>query len=183
MDIIQTSIEDVLIINPNVYNDSRGFFLETYHREKYLAEGIRFTFVQDNHSGSKKGTLRGLHYQIKNPQGKLVTAIKGEVYDVAVDIRKTSPTFGEYVHAILTEENKKQLWIPPGFAHGFYVLSEWAEVTYKATDLYSPEWERTILWNDPQLGIKWPIDEETNLFISKKDAAGVPLIEAEIFEE
>lgn len=172
MRVRKTNIPDVMVIEPKLFEDSRGFFLESYNQERYMAAGIHLPFIQDNHSGSKKGVLRGLHYQIRHPQGKLVSVIKGEVYDVAVDLRQTSPHFGQYVAEVLSEENRKQLWIPPGFAHGFYVISEWAEFIYKITDIYAPEWERVILWNDPFLNIKWPINSETEILISEKDALG-----------
>lgn len=182
MEIIQTNINDVIIIEPKVFSDQRGFFLETYQAERYRQAGIYCSFIQDNHSGSKKGTLRGLHYQIMHPQGKLVQVIRGKVFDVAVDIRKSSPSFGKYVGVVLSEENKRQLWIPPGFAHGFYVMSDWAEFTYKVSDIYSPESERTILWNDPDIKIDWPFDNKVDLLISEKDARGKFLREAEIFD-
>ena len=181
MKVIPTKIPDVLVIEPKLITDSRGFFMEAYNLEKYKQAGIDLNFIQDNHSGSKKGVLRGLHYQIKFPQGKLVSVIKGEVYDVAVDIRQNSPYFGQYVGEILSEDNRKQLWVPPGFAHGFYVLSDWAEFLYKITDIYAPEWERTISWNDPILNIDWPIIEDYDLIISEKDSHGTNFTDAEIF--
>lgn len=177
-----TKIPDVLVIEPKLITDSRGFFMEAYNLEQYKQAGIDLNFIQDNHSGSKKGVLRGLHYQIKFPQGKLVSVIKGEVYDVAVDIRQNSPYFGQYVGEILSEDNRKQLWVPPGFAHGFYVLSDWAEFIYKITDVYAPEWERTISWNDPTLNINWPINEEVDLIISEKDLHGTSFPDAEIYK-
>ncbi len=145
---IPTTIPDVLIIKQNIYADERGFFLETYRHDQFRNAGIDVTFVQDNHSGSKQGILRGLHYQIQQAQGKLVRALVGEIFDVAVDLRKHSATFKNWVGYHLTADSKDQLWIPPGFAHGFYVLSEWAEVTYKVTDYYAPEWERTLIWDE-----------------------------------
>ena len=154
---IKTEIEGVILIEPKVFTDPRGFFMETWEKRKFAQVGIREDFVQDNHSKSVRGTLRGLHYQIRQPQGKLVQVIVGEVFDVAVDIRKSSPTFGQWVGLHLSAENKHQLWIPPGFAHGFYVLTETAEFTYKCTDYYTPEYERTILWNDKDLAINWPV--------------------------
>ena len=180
MQIIQTSIPDILIIAPKVFGDERGFFMETYQAQRFSELGIPTNFVQDNHSGSRQGILRGLHYQIRQPQGKLVRAVAGEVFDVAVDIRKNSPTFGKWVGVNLTAQNKHQLWVPAGFAHGFYVTSEWAEIVYKATDYYAPEWERSILWNDPQLGIEWPQMLKPPA-LSSKDANGVLLKDAETF--
>ena len=138
--------------------------------------------MQDNHSGSKKGALRGLHYQIRQAQGKLVRVVAGEVFDVAVDLRRSSPTFGRWVGATLSAESRDQLWIPPGFAHGFYVLSEWAEVLYKATDYYAPQWERSLLWNDPQVGVEWPILVEAPPIVSEKDSHGAPLSQAELYD-
>jgi len=175
-------IPDILIINPQVHGDGRGFFMETYRLEMFSKAGIPYTFVQDNHSGSKCGTLRGLHYQINQPQGKLIRVVLGEIYDVAVDMRRKSPTFGKWVGADLTASNRLQLWVPPGFAHGFYVLSEWAEIVYKATDYYAPEWERTLQWNDPELAISWPILEGHELLVSSKDRMGKLLKEAEVYD-
>lgn len=183
MQFTPTSIPDVLLIEPEVFGDERGFFMETYQERKYADAGISYNFVQDNHSGSRLGTLRGLHYQIRQPQGKLVRVVAGEVFDVVVDLRRHSPTFGRWEGKRLSAQNKLQLWIPPGFAHGFCVLSEWAELTYKATDFYAPEWERTILWNDPEIGIVWPIPAAHSPLLSAKDAQGKLLREAEIFEE
>ena len=181
MNITPTAIPDVLRIEPQVFGDHRGFFMETYQREKFAAAGITVDFVQDNHSGSGQGTLRGLHYQLRHAQGKLVRAVVGEIFDVAVDIRVGSPTFGKWVGEQLSAENKYQLWVPPGFAHGFYVLSEWAEVHYKATDYYAPEWERTILWNDPAIGIEWPLLTGTMPLLSAKDVAGKCLADADVY--
>ncbi|MCC6261433.1 MAG: dTDP-4-dehydrorhamnose 3,5-epimerase [Anaerolineales bacterium] len=180
MEFVQTKIPDILIIEPQVYGDERGFFLETFRENKFIEAGIVEKFVQENHSSSQKGVLRGLHYQIKQTQGKLVRAIAGEILDIAVDLRRSSPTFSQWVGIILSETNKRQLWIPKGFAHGFYVLSEQAEVTYKVTDYYAPEWERSILWDDPQLGIDWQIS--TPPILSPKDLAGKSFQNAEIFE-
>lgn len=172
MKAIPTAIPDVLIIEPQVFGDSRGFFYESYNERKFQqATGVAPHFVQDNHSRSVKGVLRGLHYQVQNAQGKLVRVAAGEVFDVAVDIRKGSPTFGQWVGVHLSAENKKQLWIPAGLAHGFVVLSESAEFLYKTTDYYAPEHERCIIWNDPDLAIDWPISEAPQL--SAKDAAGI----------
>ncbi|NIH03339.1 dTDP-4-dehydrorhamnose 3,5-epimerase [Providencia rettgeri] len=169
MKIINTNIPDVKIIEPQVFGDERGFFMETWNQRKFeeLVTGKTTNFVQDNHSKSKKGILRGLHYQTQNTQGKLVRVISGEVFDVAVDIRKDSPTFGQWVGIYLSEENKRQLWIPEGFAHGFYVTSDEAEFVYKCTNYYSPEYEISILWSDDNLNINWPFDNEPVL--SEKD--------------
>lgn len=181
MKIIKTTISDVLIINPNVFGDERGFFFESYNKNKFEdATGISTEFVQDNHSRSGKNILRGLHYQIKQPQGKLVSVASGEVFDVVVDLRRASPTFCQWVGISLSEENKKQLWVPPGFAHGFFVLSDQADVIYKTTDYYSPENERCIRWDDATLAIDWPCKEQP--ILSEKDAKGVALAEADIFE-
>jgi dTDP-4-dehydrorhamnose 3,5-epimerase len=176
-----TEIPDVLLIELDVFGDDRGFFLETYQAQRYIAAGIPVPFVQDNHSGSRKGTLRGLHYQIQQAQGKLIRVVAGEVYDVAVDLRRNSASFGQWVGHLLSAENKLQLWIPPGFAHGFYVVSDWAEVIYKTTDYYAPQWERTLLWNDTAVNIPWPLSETAPLLISPKDALGKPLHEAETY--
>jgi dTDP-4-dehydrorhamnose 3,5-epimerase len=181
MEVIHSEIPDVLLIKPKVFGDERGFFMETYQIERFTAAGIPNIFLQDNHSGSQRGTLRGLHYQIRQPQGKLIRVVVGEVFDVAVDLRRDSPTFGQWVGATLSAESKEQIWVPTGFAHGFYVLSEWAELVYKATDLYNPQWERTLLWNDPEIGIDWPLLEGQPTRISPKDRAGIPLAEANVF--
>jgi len=178
---IPTAIPDVIIVRSQVFGDERGFFMETYHRDQFACSGIPTDFAQDNHSASRQNVLRGLHYQISQPQGKLVRVILGEVFDVAVDIRRSSPTFGQWVGLILSADTKDALWIPPGFAHGFLVLSEMAEFTYKATDFYAPQWERTILWNDPDIGIKWPLIEQIDPLLSKKDMAGIPFHEAETY--
>jgi dTDP-4-dehydrorhamnose 3,5-epimerase len=162
-----TELPDVIVVEPDVHRDPRGFFLETYHREKYVAGGITATFVQDNHSRSVRGTLRGLHAQLVKAQGKLIRVVEGEIHDVALDIRRGSPTFGRSVGMRLTGEDFRQLWIPPGFAHGFCVLSEIAHVEYKCTELYDPAHEISILWNDPDLGIEWPIREPV---VSAKDS-------------
>jgi len=182
MRFLPTKIPDVFLIEPKVYSDARGFFLETYQTQRFAAAGITAEFVQDNHSGSIQGSLRGLHYQIKQPQGKLVRVIVGEVFDVAVDIRRSSATFGQWTGAYLSAENKRQIWIPSGFAHGFYVISEWAEVTYKVSDFYAPQWERTLLWNDPEIGIDWPLIDGQPPVISSKDAQGLPLSKVEFFD-
>ncbi|HCK64671.1 MAG TPA: dTDP-4-dehydrorhamnose 3,5-epimerase [Anaerolineae bacterium] len=180
MEFIPTKIPDVILIKPKVFGDERGFFLETYREDKFTAAGISAKFVQENNSTSRKGVLRGLHYQIKQPQAKLIRVVVGEILDVVVDIRRNSPTFGEWVGIILSAENKHQLWIPNGFAHGFCVLSEQAYVTYKVTDYYAPEFERSILWNDPQLGIDWQLSMPP--ILSEKDLAGKLLKDSEIFE-
>ena len=169
-----------MVIEPEVFGDERGFFMETWQRGLFAQNGIDFDFVQDNHSRSGKNILRGLHYQIKHPQGKLVRVIQGEVFDVAVDIRKSSPTFGTWVGEILSEENKRMLWIPPGFAHGFCVTSEEAEFVYKCTDRYAPEYERSIIWNDPNIGIVWPLKGNTPV-LSEKDQKGKSWADAEVF--
>ena len=168
MNVVETEIAGVHVIEPKVFGDHRGFFLETYHRKRYREAGITADFVQDNHSRSRRGILRGLHYQRRHPQGKLVWCILGAIYDVAVDLRPGSTTFGKWVGVHLSSENKKQIWIPPGFAHGFGVTSEHAEVIYKCTDLYDPADEGGIIWNDPTLAIDWPI---TDPILSDKDAA------------
>jgi len=180
MVITPTGIPDVLLVEPTVYGDDRGFFYESFNQRIWEeATGLRTVFVQDNHSRSVKNVLRGLHYQIRHPQGKLVRATAGEVYDVAVDLRRKSPTFGRWVGATLSAENKRQFWVPEGFAHGFVVLSGFAEFQYKTTDYYHPEAERTILWNDPDLAIEWPFVGDP--ILAKKDAAGLPFREAETF--
>jgi len=180
MNVIQTNISDVLIVEPKVFADARGFFYESFNKKLMQAAGITGDFVQDNHSRSIKNVLRGLHYQIKQPQGKLIRATVGEIFDVAVDIRRRSPTFGKWVGFNLSEQNRRMAWIPPGFAHGFLVLSEHAEVLYKTTDYWAPQFERTIIWNDDSLGITWPIQGDPQL--SAEDIAGVTINEAEVFE-
>lgn len=165
----KTDIEDVIIVEMTAFGDSRGYFMETYEERKFYEGGITVKFVQDNQSKSTKGVLRGLHFQKTHPQAKLVRVIKGEVYDVAVDLRKDSPTYGKYVGAILSEENKKQFFIPRGFAHGFLVLSDEAEFCYKCDDFYHPEDEGGLMWNDPEIGIDWPLDGIDNLNLSEKD--------------
>ncbi len=178
-----TSIPEVVIITPQVFGDDRGFFMETYQAQRFGAAGLPFIYVQDNHSGSQHGTLRGLHYQIRQPQGKVVHVLEGEIYDVVVDLRHWSATFSQWLGIELSANNKKQIWIPPGFAHGFYVLSEWAEVAYKATDYYAPQWERTLLWNDPTLDISWPIPKGELPVLSSKDMQGKLLAEAEVYNQ
>lgn len=180
MEVIQTEIPDVLIIEPKVFGDERGFFLESFNEKTFREKtGVTTSFVQDNQSRSAQNVLRGLHYQIKNPQGKLVRVTSGSVYDVALDIRQSSPTFGKWTGCLLSEKNHRQLWVPPGFAHGFVVLSVTADFLYKTTDYYAPEYERSILWNDPALNIDWKFTGEPVL--SAKDIAGVPLEKAEVF--
>lgn len=181
MNIIKTLIPDVMVIEPQVFGDERGFFMETFHEKKFADAGLKMDFVQDNHSLSTKGVLRGLHYQIKQPQGKFIRVIAGEVFDVAVDIRRGSPTFGKWIGEYLSAENKKMMWVPPGFAHGFLVLSDQAEFVYKCTDFYTPEHERSILWNDPEIAIAWPLDEGVSLMLSEKDKNAVLLKDAETF--
>lgn len=182
MNVIDTNISDVKIIEPTVFGDDRGFFMETWQQKKFeeLVTHKPTPFVQDNHSKSKQGILRGLHYQLTNTQGKLVRVISGEVFDVAVDLRKGSPTFGQWVGVYLSAENKRQLWVPEGFAHGFYVTSEEAEFVYKCTDYYNPDSEISIAWNDPQLNINWPCKQAPSL--SQKDANGVSFQEAPLFK-
>jgi len=176
MNIIKTEIPDLLIIEPNVFGDQRGFFFESFNQKVFQEKtGLDVNFVQDNHSRSVKNVLRGLHYQVKQPQGKLVRVVAGEVYDVAVDIRKDSPAFGKWEGISLSAENKKMLWVPAGFAHGFLVLSDTAEFLYKTTDYYAPEYERCIAWNDESLNIAWPIDGQPDL--SEKDKLGISLSE------
>ncbi|PTQ71124.1 dTDP-4-dehydrorhamnose 3,5-epimerase [Pseudomonas sp. GV071] len=180
MKVIPTELPDVLIIEPKVFGDERGFFYESFNAQAFKeATGVDCQFVQDNHSRSQRGVLRGLHYQIQQAQGKLVRATAGEVLDIAVDIRRSSPTFGQWVGVLLSAENKRQLWIPAGFAHGFVVLSESAEFLYKTTDYYAPAHERCIRWDDPSLAIDWQLSEAPQL--SGKDQAGVLLADAELF--
>lgn len=182
MKVTRTDIPDVCLIEPRVFGDARGFFYESFNQRAFAeATGVQTEFVQDNHSRSARGVLRGLHYQIQQPQGKLVRVVSGEVFDVAVDIRRASPTFGKWVGAMLSEQNKAQLWVPAGFAHGFVVLSENAEFLYKTTDYYAPEHEQCIAWNDPFLGIQWPdLGEAPKL--SAKDAAGNLWAQAKFFD-
>ncbi|MBD2188606.1 dTDP-4-dehydrorhamnose 3,5-epimerase [Pseudanabaena mucicola] len=180
MEVESTAIPDVLLITPRVFGDVRGFFYESYNQQTFAEKtGLDVSFVQDNHSRSQKNILRGLHYQIGKPQGKLVRALAGKIQDIAVDLRQSSPTFGKSVSYILSADNYQQLWIPAGFAHGFVVLSDFAEVAYKATDYYAPSEERCLLWNDPNLAIAWQIDEPP--ILSAKDAVGKLLTEAELF--
>jgi dTDP-4-dehydrorhamnose 3,5-epimerase len=182
MNVIQTKIPDVLLIEPQVFGDHRGFFFESFNQKRFQDKtGVKTQFVQDNHSRSTQGVLRGLHYQIQQTQGKLLRATVGEIFDVAVDVRKSSATFGQWVGYHLSAENKRQLWIPAGFAHGFAVLSEVAEVLYKTTDYYAKDYERSLLWNDPELGIDWQLGD-IKPRLSAKDEAGVLLKDAEVFE-
>ncbi len=179
--IVATELEDVKILEPKVYGDARGFFFESFNAKDFQsAVGVKVDFVQDNHSKSARGVLRGLHYQIKHPQGKLVRVVAGEVFDVAVDIRRNSPSFGRWMGAHLSAENHRQIWIPPGFAHGFLVLSESAEFLYKTTDYWYPEHERSLIWNDPQINIKWP--SSTRPVLSAKDEVAPSLAAAELFD-
>ena len=181
MKVIPTTSPDVLILEPKVFGDDRGFFFESYNKKSFEnITGVKTDFVQDNHSRSAHGVLRGLHYQIQQPQGKLVRVSHGEVLDVAVDLRKSSPTFGEWVSVLLSSDNKRQLWVPPGFAHGFVVLSNNAEFLYKTTDYYAPEHERCIRWDDAELGIDWQLKGEP--LVSDKDARGVSFQQADVFE-
>ena len=175
-------IPDVVLIEPNVFEDHRGFFMETFRDDDFKKNVSDLSFVQDNHSKSTQGILRGLHYQIKQPQGKLVRVISGKVFDVAVDLRNSSPTFGQWVGIMLSEENKLMFWVPPGFAHGFYVISPEAEFVYKCTDYYAPEYERSIKWNDPSIDIQWPIIPGIIPLLSKKDENGIFFENAEVFE-
>lgn len=181
MNIIKTDLPDVLIIEPKVFGDARGFFYESFNARAFAeATGLQVTFVQDNHSRSAKNVLRGLHYQIKQPQGKLVRVAAGEVFDVAVDLRKSSATFGKWTGALLSAENKRMLWVPEGFAHGFLVLSDFADFLYKTTDYYAPAHERCIAWNDAEIGIQWPLSKEP--ILAAKDLSGKPLQDAEVFQ-
>lgn len=176
-----TRIPDVIVIEPTVFSDERGFFMETWRESEFNDAGISQQFVQDNHSRSSQGVLRGLHYQVKNPQGKLIRVVVGEIYDVAVDMRKDSASFGKWVSVVLSAENKKILWVPPGCAHGFYVISPYAEFVYKCTDYYAPEQERCIRWDDPDLAIDWPIQGSEPL-LSEKDRTGAQFCDADYYE-
>ena len=179
--VTHTAIPEVLVLTPKVFGDARGFFFESFNARDFAqSTGLDVEFVQDNHSKSSQGVLRGLHYQIQHPQGKLVRVVQGAVFDVAIDLRKSSPTFGQWVGEILSADNHAQLWVPPGFAHGFVVLSESAEFLYKTTDYWYPEHERSLLWNDPAVAIDWPIDFAPQL--AAKDAAGKLLSDADVFE-
>jgi dTDP-4-dehydrorhamnose 3,5-epimerase len=181
MEVVTTGLADVRILRPRIFGDDRGFFMETFRDSEFRENVADVTFVQDNHSRSGKGVLRGLHYQICRPQGKLVRVIAGQVFDVVVDIRKSSPDFGRWAGAVLSAENKDMLWVPPGFAHGFYVMSDHAECVYKCTRYYVPEHERVILWNDPAIGVDWPLSGRDLPLLSPKDEDGVLLKNAEVF--
>ncbi len=175
------AIPDVVLIRPKVHGDARGFFLETWRADAFGAAGLDLRFVQDNHSRSSQWILRGLHYQVQQPQGKLVRVTRGEVFDVAVDMRRSSKTFGHWIGSTLSDINGHMLWVPPGFAHGFLVLSETADFIYKCTDYYAPQYERTLLWSDPTVGIEWPIPSEVQPLLSAKDASGVAFADAETY--
>jgi dTDP-4-dehydrorhamnose 3,5-epimerase len=182
MQILATKIPHVLLIEPEIFEDERGFFMEIYREERFVEEGITPRFVQNNHSGSTRGVLRGLHYQIDHAQGKIARVIVGEIFDVAVDLRRSSSTFGQWVGMKLSAENRRMLWIPPGFAHGLYVLSDWAEVLYKVNDYYAPEYERILIWNDPEVGIEWPLEDGQMPILSEKDRQGKRLEDLELFD-
>ncbi|MDI5920999.1 dTDP-4-dehydrorhamnose 3,5-epimerase [Halomonas sp. LR5S13] len=181
MEVLPTRISDVKLIKPRVFGDARGFFMETWNARAFAEAGIDATFVQDNHSRSVQYTLRGLHYQIRQPQGKLVRVTRGEVFDVAVDLRQGSPTFGQWVGEVLSEENQLQMWVPPGFAHGFYVMSESADFQYKCTDFYAPDHERCIRWDDNKLAIDWQLSDGEKPIVSSKDSQGLSFLDAEYF--
>jgi len=172
MEFIPTHLPEVQIVRPKVFADTRGFFAETFQAHRFAAAGLPTDFVQDNHSGSHRGALRGLHYQIQQAQGKLIRAVAGEIFDVAVDLRRASPTFKQWVGVTLSAENRDQLWIPAGFAHGYLVLSDWAEIFYKTTDFYAPTWERCLAWNDPEIGVEWPLSGDLRPLLSAKDQLG-----------
>ncbi len=174
-------IPEMAVMTPEVYRDSRGFFMETFRESSFRQKVADVRFLQDNYSGSMQGTLRGLHYQLHHPQGKLVTVTKGCVFDVGVDLRKASPYFGKWAGVVLSEENRSMLWVPPGFAHGFYVISAYAELSYKCTDYYAPEHERGIAWDDADIGIEWPIEDDKSVILSDKDRRGSALKNAEVF--
>ncbi len=182
MNYLKTEIPDVIILEPKVVEDGRGFVMETFRENDCSSAGIIGPFVQENHSGSRQGVLRGLHYQIRQAQGKLVRVVAGEIFDVAVDLRRNASSFGHWEGRVLSSANKLQLWVPKGFAHGFYVLSEWADVVYKITDYYAPAWERCLLWNDPALGIDWPLEDRPAPTLSEKDALGKLLSDAEVYD-
>jgi len=178
----ELALSGLIAIKPKIFEDERGFFYESFHKNKFQINGIEINISQQNQSGSNKNVLRGLHYQIKNSQGKLVRVIKGQIFDVAVDLRKSSSTFAKWEGLILDEYNKKLLWVPSGFAHGFLVMSDWAEVEYCTTDFYNPDGERTIIWNDPNLGIQWPISTGETPILSQKDSQGLNIKDAELYE-
>lgn len=181
MNFVRTGIAEVVIVEPRVFEDARGCFMETWEARKFAAGGIPAQFVQDNHSVSRRWVMRGLHYQLQRPQGKLVRVTQGEVFDVAVDLRRSSPTFGRWVGETLSAGNRRMMWIPPGFAHGFLALSDQVEFLYKCTDYYDPASERTLLWNDPELGIEWPIPAGIEPLVAPKDQAGLKLVRAECY--
>lgn len=181
MRLVETALKDALVIEPKVFGDARGFFLESWNRRTFAQLGLDLDFVQDNHSRSARGVLRGLHYQLKQPQGKLVRVVSGAVFDVAVDLRRSSPTFGQWAGVELSAENQRMFWVPPGFAHGFLVLSESADFLYKATDYYAPEHERCIAWNDAGLAIDWPLDGIGTPTLAAKDAAAAGFEDAEVY--
>lgn len=182
MEYVKQSIPEVVLIKPKIFGDERGFFMETYRHSEFLENCGNFQFVQDNHSKSRQGILRGIHYQIQNPQGKLVRVVQGEVFDVAVDLRRSSPTFGRWIGVWLSAENHHQLWVPPGFGHAFYVTSETAEFTYKCTDYYAPEYERSLRWDCPMVNIDWPLVNGEKPQLSAKDQQGSLLAEADVYE-
>jgi dTDP-4-dehydrorhamnose 3,5-epimerase len=175
------AIPEVLLITPRVFGDARGFFMESWNQRAFAEAGLDLDFVQDNHSRSQQGVLRGLHYQIRQPQGKLVRVVAGAVFDVAVDLRRSSPYFGQWAGVTLSAENQQMLWVPPGFAHGFYVLSESADFLYKTTEFYAPEAERCVIWNDPDIAIDWPLLDNKPPLLASKDAAGLSLLKSETF--
>ncbi|MGB6489751.1 MAG: dTDP-4-dehydrorhamnose 3,5-epimerase [Steroidobacteraceae bacterium] len=181
MEFVPTDIPEVVLIRPKVFGDARGYFMESWEQRKFAAGGLDLQFVQDNHSHSARHILRGLHYQIQQPQGKLVRVVTGAVYDVAVDIRRSSSTFGKWVGLVLSAENHHMLWVPPGFAHGYLVLSDSADFLYKVTDFWAPNHERAILWNDPQIGVKWPLPTGVEPVLSGKDAAAAAFRDAEVY--
>ena len=183
MKVIETGMAELKLIEPQVFGDARGFFMETWNEQRFAEAGIDAHFVQDNHSRSSAGTLRGMHYQLRHPQGKLVRVVRGAVFDAVVDLRYWSPTFGQWYGVELSEENQRMLWVPPGFAHGFYVLSESADFVYKCSDIYAPEYERSLAWDDPDVGIKWPLRHGPSPLLSAKDQAGVRLADADVYEE
>jgi dTDP-4-dehydrorhamnose 3,5-epimerase len=182
MKFTNTELPGIIVVSPDIYSDERGSFWEVYHQKKFSEQGIPYHFIQDNQSTSRRTVLRGLHYQIKTPQGKLIRVVSGKIFDVAVDLRRSSPFFGKWIGITLSSINKLQLWIPPGFAHGFYALSRWAHVAYKATELYSSENDRTLLWNDTDVNVNWQLIDGKRPILSQKDANGKPLRDAEVFE-
>lgn len=183
MKTIDTGFEGLVLIEPQVFGDARGFFMETWNEQKFAQAGIHARFVQDNHSRSAAGILRGMHYQLRHPQGKLVRVVRGSVFDAVVDLRRSSKTFGQWYGVELSEENQRMLWVPPGFAHGFYVLSESADFVYKCSDIYAPEYERSLRWDDPSVGISWPLRGGAAPLLSAKDAAGQRFADADVYEE